>query len=456
MSRTAIFLLGAFGLVVLALLLGKPSGAVAPVHVEAPLKLTARVSHPLVPVGTTEVFVTADVRAADASTPSRGAVNLALVIDRSGSMAGFKLEHAKAAAKRLVELLTPADRLAIVQYGSDVKVMSGVLATTANKQRLSAYIDSIYDDGGTNLAAGLVEGAAQLRAAGPGFAVSRVILISDGQPTEGVTDTEALLKLARGARGQGQSLSSIGVGDDFNETLMEGLAELGGGAYAFLSDASELSNVFQRDLHAASTQVARAVTVSFYVPPGVRFNGVLGHRDVTTSGANVTVSLPDFAAGQAERVVAHFTVTAEAAGETVSLGQIALEAFDARSGAALRDNAVLAVESSGRADDIFARRDKEATVFATRALAGVNLQAAAEAARNGDRGKAEQLMRANAQMFEEAANVAGAPAVEADLRSQRALHDKLDSAADDAAFNAYSKEARSKARVDFGLMGSTY
>src|SRR4051812_39579940 len=108
--------------------------------------MSARLSHPYVGVGRSDVFVTVDLNGVDVPGASRTPVNLALVIDRSGSMAGFKLQQAKMAARQLVSQLKATDRLAVVHYGGDVKSMDGVFCTEANKERLLRFIDNIWDE----------------------------------------------------------------------------------------------------------------------------------------------------------------------------------------------------------------------------------------------------------------------------------------------------------------------
>jgi len=474
-NRTGIFLAVAGLLALVAVVAGVPRGGsmptpVGPVVVTPPpvntntsngsLSLSTRVSHPFVGLGASEVFVTADVTGVNLPQAQRAPVNLALVIDRSGSMSGFKLTQAKQAAQHLVAQLTPADRLSIVHYGSDVKAFNGLAGTPANKTVLLKYIEGIWDDGGTNIADGLTAGRDQLLAMKSDFKVNRLILISDGQPTEGITDASQLSQVVRDIRSTGISVSSIGVGSDFNEELMEAFAELGGGAYAYLQDAAQLSNIFQKDLNAATTQVARGVTLTFRVPAGTQFEQLLGYKIAARSSMGndevISVSMPDFAAGQVERVVVQLRVTGNTSGQTIDVTQTSLDYTDLLASRAVTTETALRAQVSDKAEVVLTNRDKDAMVFAARARAGVNTQNAVEALKQGDRGKAEQLMQQNAVFFEEAASSAGVGAVEGDQKEAAALFDGMKAARDDAQINEYSKDARKKARVNYGLMGSTY
>jgi Ca-activated chloride channel family protein len=472
-NRTGIFLAIAGVLALVAVVAGLPRGITqgGPVAASPPLLLPAtasngsltlstHVSHPFVGLGGSDVFVTADVTGVSMPHAQRAPVNLALVIDRSGSMSGFKLEQAKRAAKALVGQLTSVDRLSIVHYGSDVKSLNGLMATADNQQTLLKYVDTIWDEGGTNIAEGLTTGRSLLMTSMSDFKVNRLILISDGQPTEGLTDAHELAQVVRGIRSDGISVSSIGVGTDFNEELMASFAEIGGGAYASLSDASQLSSIFQKDLNAAATQVARGVTLTFKVPSGTQFEQLLGYtassRRSEAGSDLISVAMPDFAAGQVERIVMQLRVTGASEGQTLDLVDTRLEYTDLLANRAVASQTTLRAQVTSQEAMVLRNRDKEAMVYSARARAGVNTKNAVEALKQGDRPKAERLMQQNSQYFEEAASAAGIGALSHDRAEQKELLEGLQQATDQAQVNSYSKGALKKARVNYGLIGSTY
>lgn len=476
MNRTSIFLATATGLALVALVVGLPrlTGAPAtvppdPVRSSPPptptitngsLSMEARLSHPFVGLGREDVFVTVDVKGVEVPQASRGAVNLALVIDRSGSMSGFKLNQAKLAARQLVSQLTAQDRLALIHYGSDVKALEGLLATQENKARMLSAIDGIWDEGGTNIGAALAAGRDALALAKSDYRVNRLILVSDGQPTEGVTDFGRLTALVRDIRSLGISVSSLGVGDDFNEQLMTAIAEVGAGGYGYLQDAAQLSSVFQKDLNAAATQVARGVQVTFKVPPGAKLERVLGYSQVTRSfeGTSelVTVALPDFAAGQRERLVAQLSVDGVTDGQAVDVSALALSYHDVLASADVESAARLSAMTSASQETVAKSRDKEAIVFAARARAAANSEQAAQWLERGDRSGAQRLLKSNVAIFDEASSVAGAAALAEDVKGIGELMKSADSAQSESEVRMYKKTVNAKARRDYGLMGSTY
>ncbi|RJS27078.1 VWA domain-containing protein [Corallococcus sp. H22C18031201] len=474
MNRTVLFLALAGGLALTALVLGLPRAGGSPqppppaTHVAPPLPptppataslgsltLTGRLSHPYIPQGASEVFATVDLTGAQVPGATRSPVNLAVVIDRSGSMSGYKLAQAKQAARHLVGLLRDEDRLAIIHYGSDVKSLPSQAATPANRERMLQFIEGIWDDGGTNISAGLSAGRFQLASGMEHFRVNRLILMSDGQPTEGISDAAGLQQEVRDIRAAGITVSAIGVGTDFNEDLMQSFAEYGAGAYGFLEDAGKLATLFQRDLQQASTTVARNVELSFELPDGVSLGEVLGYT-AHQAGNVVRVAMPDFSAGQVERVVVRLLVQGSAVGQAVQVTGLKLAYTDLLQNKGVESAASLSAQVTDRREEVLARQDKDATVYAARARSAQNLQKAAEAMSQGRKDEAKGYLQDNQTLFTETAAVAGAAAVAEDQAQQKAALDEYESAATPSAVGAAVKNSKVRALKSFGRLGTTY
>jgi Ca-activated chloride channel family protein len=462
MTRTTVFLTAALCLALVAVLTGTRTmqpvrpGPTTPSADTGSLTLTARLSHPAIAQGSQRVYVTALVHAPQVPGQRRAPVNLALVIDRSGSMSGFKLEQAKRAARELIGQLGPEDRLSLVHYGSEVTTLPSLLATPENKATLARFVDAIEDGGGTNTSEALTAARQQLLVNRGGGAVDRLVLISDGQPTEGLTDTAALEVLARGARRDGVTVSALGVGDDFNETLMEGLASVGGGAYGFIQDASQLGPIFQRELASAGQLVARHVTLELRAPEGSRVVGLVGDAPHSVRDGVLIIDLPDFAAGQDERVVVELETQGQTPGETVAVAGLTLRSEDLLQQQPGLARAQLATRVVATTEEAQAAEDPEAILFAARAQAAHNTQAAAEALKEGRRDEAVSLLSANRGTFMAAEKIAGSAAVQGDVDALDGMLQQLPAASDSAQVNTFAKTARRKARVDFGLQSSTY
>ena len=218
---------------------------------EGALVLEGKLSGAYMQTGPSEAFAVLEVKARQPQNQHRVPVNVALVIDRSGSMRGQKLDDAKKAAREFVQRMTDVDRLALVHYGTDVTTFPSTLATAEARTQMLAFVDGIQDEGSTNISGGMEAAARELRPYVDQFRVSRVILLSDGQPTAGLVREEELTGLARQLRSTGIAVSALGVGEDFNENLMQGVADQGGGFSGFLN-SSQLAEVFTRELEQAT------------------------------------------------------------------------------------------------------------------------------------------------------------------------------------------------------------
>jgi Ca-activated chloride channel family protein len=417
--------------------------------------MEGRLSHPYVLPGQSDVFVTVDLTGAEVAGAQRTPVNLAVVIDRSGSMSGQKLMQAKQAARHLVQQLQVNDRLAIVHYGSDVKVLPGMPAQPQNREQMLAFIDNIWDEGGTNISAGLEAARNELLPTAGGFKVNRVILISDGQPTEGRTDDHELTSLVQQIRAGGVTVSSIGVGTDFNEDLMQAFAEYGSGSYGYLRDTTQLATLFQKDLRQASTTIARGVELSFELPDGMELAEVLGYR-FTQAGRTVRVPLSDFSAGQVERVVARVTVSASNAGTSLPVAGLKLAYNDVLADKQVQSAAELSATVTARAEEVTSHQDREATVQAVRAQSAQNHYKAAQLLQQGRKDEALRQLQQNEALYDQAAQSVGPAALAADRAEQKRAEQEVSGAADADEVNHQVKSLKVRALRGSGRGSSVY
>ncbi len=478
MNRTTAFLSAASVLLVTALVVGLPRGAPAPtppapapapapapvpvppapVPTQTPgsLSLTGRLSHPFIAPGTSDVFATLDIEAVKVPGATRAPVNLAVVIDRSGSMAGAKIAAARAAALKLVDLLDEHDRLAIIHYGTDVQVVSGRFVTEANKDFLRRAITGIWDQGGTNTSEALQAGRVQLEVARSDFRVNRLILLSDGQPTVGITSAQGLSNIVSSIRRAGITVTSLGVGSDFNEDLMQRLADVGGGSYGFISGNTPATTtaLFERDLKQAGTMVAREVSLTVTLPEGVRFVEAYGRpvAGVDGSGRHVTLTLPDFSAEQTEKVVLHLTASPTARVGTLDMGAYQLAYQDLLGAHPAQARVALAAVLTDDTTVAQARRDKTALVVATKAQAAANYKAAADFMDKGDFRQAQVALQKNDGLFDDAEQIGGHAAV-ADERASNASMFGLSTAMPSAAPAARSEAVKEMKRQSLKSAG---
>ena len=191
-------------------------------------------------------------RRKDSRRPSeRTPLNISLVIDASGSMGGGKLEAAKEAALGLAERLTKRDRLTVVSFASDVQVhLDAVPVTASNAVRIRREISGLTTRGMTFLSGGWFAGvgcAARVAEKDPRMS-PRVILLSDGHANEGIVDPDELCEHAKELRLRGVLTSALGIGDGYDEQLLHGIAENGGGRLHDAELTTEISSVLLGEL----------------------------------------------------------------------------------------------------------------------------------------------------------------------------------------------------------------
>ncbi len=199
----------------------------------------------------------------------RPAANLVFVIDVSGSMGTQgRLTLVKQSLQLLVDQLRARDRVGIVAYGSGAKE---ILAPTSGSERdtILAAIDKLRTEGSTNVEAGLKMGYALAERQAMGAGINRVVLCSDGVANTGSTTAQAILDRVAEHAGRGITITTIGVGmGDYNDTLMEQLADKGNGNYAYVDDRAEARRVFVDHLTGTLAVIAKDVKLQLEFDPG--------------------------------------------------------------------------------------------------------------------------------------------------------------------------------------------
>jgi Ca-activated chloride channel family protein len=282
--------------------------------------------------------------------------DLLVVLDRSGSMDGDKLVHARAAIRELVSQLEPLDRFALVTYsdGAELRIPLATAIPEA-RQRWLSTVSEINADGGTNMSAGLdlaLATVAHLRAAGR---APRVILISDGLANQGDASHEGLVGRAQRATRAELPLTTVGVGADFNEALMTALADAGGGNYYYVERSTELAPVFAREFGAARATVASAVAVEITPADGVRVLDAAGYP-LEESGGRIVLRPGTLFGGQERRVWVTLSVPHDRPADH-ALGRFALSYKEGDTARTLTFGETPKVACVASADDFFAAVD---------------------------------------------------------------------------------------------------
>lgn len=364
------------------------------------LSMTTHLTQDKLAYGAGQVGLVVGIDALELSGP-RPPLNAALVLDRSGSMSGEKILYAKAAAKTFVRAMRQGDRIAIVTYSNATELaLPSVPIDEGSQQAALDAIDRIEVAGMTNLSGGLLMGRDQvLQAAGDGR-VNRVVLISDGVANVGITDAHGLSRLAEDMRERGVTLSSMGVGLDFNEDVMMRLADRGGGNYYYVRDAHRLASVFRGELQSLSGIVAQRPELRVRLLPGVRVRNVPGYSFEQT-GDVVRVRLSDISGGSKRKVVLGLDVDARDVG-TRELAQVSL-GFATSAGKRAQMDTRVAAEVTR--DVAVARRSVNVAAYreATRAQAADTMKQAVELYEQGRAGEATRHIAAQQRQIQRAA-----------------------------------------------------
>jgi len=238
--------------------------------VDGPVALQVRLGRAeLDQSGPQKVLVRVDYAATAKAPVERPRLSIALVIDRSGSMAeGRKLQYALAAARWVVDNLAEGDMLSVIAFGDQATVLS-VAGRVVNKPFLLHRIDEISPAGSTNLSAGLLEGIAQISGSVANAQIRQVLLLTDGLANRGETNPASLRRIAERARAQGIGVSTMGVGADFNEAVLTDIAVAGGGRYTYVKTAEQIPSAFKEELYGLLHPVAQNMTVELSLSSGV-------------------------------------------------------------------------------------------------------------------------------------------------------------------------------------------
>ena len=207
------------------------------------VQLSCTLNKPHLPVLRTQQLVYAyiEIKATESMVDVKAPLNISLVLDKSGSMEGAKIVSLRQAAKNAIDLLDPDDHVSIVAFSDKVYTIApGTLAT--DKANLQRQIDRIRDGGGTAMSGGMRRGLSELDKNLSPDRLSRMLLLTDGQ-TFGDEDQCQELGAAMGDKGI--VIQALGLGEDWNEDLLDQVAEASGGTADYIETADEINAFFQ-------------------------------------------------------------------------------------------------------------------------------------------------------------------------------------------------------------------
>jgi Ca-activated chloride channel family protein len=283
------------------------------------ISLTCRLNKSHLPVMNTQqlVYVLVEAMPGAAMAQVQMPLNLSLVLDKSGSMQGKKIQNLREAAKLVVDRLGPQDTISIVAF-SDKKYLIAENQPVADKEDLKKKIDRIRDGGGTAISGGMGQGLAELDKAMSPDKISRMLLLTDGQ-TFG--DERQCKRLGQQAGDKGIVVNALGLGDDWNEELLDDIAEASGGVADFIDSPDKIVAFFDKAVQSMQDTVVQNAQMVLRLANGVTPRQVwqvlpmisnLGYRPL--SDRDVQVALGELEKGQPRSLLVELLVGPRPAG----------------------------------------------------------------------------------------------------------------------------------------------
>ena len=233
---------------------------------------------------------------------------LQVVLDRSGSMSGDRLDAAKDALESLIARLDPTDNFGLVTFDDEVAVPIPA-SPLADKRAARDAIRSVWPGGMTNLSGGYLRGIQEARRVA-GERGSTLLLLSDGHANTGVTDHAGLAQIAATAHHHGGTTSTIGIGLDYDEQLMAAIARGGSGNTHFAEHADEAGAVLTEEVDDLLEQVIQAASVTIRPDSHATAIHLVNDLPATAVRDGVMVELGDFYAGEERRLMLAIDVPA--------------------------------------------------------------------------------------------------------------------------------------------------
>ncbi|MDB4934720.1 MAG: hypothetical protein JWP87_1692 [Labilithrix sp.] len=285
------------------------------------LALDARLGHASIAKNSRgETFLFAQVAASDDKSTGGSAIaaapmNLALVIDRSGSMKGDRIANAMNAAVGAIERLRDGDSVTVVAFDSSAQVVvPPTRVSSSSRASMEAAVRNIRLGGDTCISCGMLEGMQQLAQTSlSGDRVNRMILLSDGATNSGIKDVPGLRAMANRMTSKGVTISTIGVDVDFDEKVMAALAAEGNGRHYFVANSSGLPAVFSQEFDDILASVAKEAELAIELAPGVEVAEVFD-RSFRREGSKIIVPFGTFSAKQEKTVLIKLRVPADREG----------------------------------------------------------------------------------------------------------------------------------------------
>lgn len=382
-------------LLTLALLSSLAACAGAQRHGRTPdaLSLDGATGNRFVPAGARSTLVARLHLGTAAIDPSNHPpINLGLVIDTSGSMEGRPIDDARAASLALLDAMRDGDRLAVVTFDSRAEVIVPSVELDADaRAEARRRIGAMRARGTTDMAGGLRLGIEQVASHLNAEGINRVVLLGDGVPNADAAGIEAM---AASAGAHHIAVTSLGLGLEYNETLMGAIAQRSGGHFHYVENSADVATAFRTEVLRMERVVARNAVVTLNPGPDVQVEAVLGH-DAARTDRGIVVNLGEITEGASRDLVVRMSVPAHRAGSPVELVDAHLAWNDPAAPSERHERDVfLGAHASGDAAEVEAGRNAEVEAVTAQVQLAVGTVAAIREARSGNVAQAQEQLDA--------------------------------------------------------------
>ncbi|MFZ2959773.1 MAG: VWA domain-containing protein [Candidatus Ozemobacteraceae bacterium] len=323
----------------------------------------------------------------------RPPLNIGIVLDCSGSMVGKKIEDAKAAALFAISQLGPNDSFSLVTFDTVARVVIPSGKPDVFTEGTRSMIRAIQPNNCTNLFDGLLLGASEVKKQWGTGRVNRLILLSDGMANVGPSSTSDIASLGQSLARAGISVTTLGIGRDYNQELLTRLALMSEGNHAFIRETEELTGIFVREfgdlLQVAATDISITVTCQGMKP--VRALG----REGVISGQSITLSLNQVYGNQEKYLLLEVEIPASASQENPPSADISFSGFDPISGKTVVLAGKVGVGFSNDSQELAKGRDEETEATAFSHQTDLEYRKAMDEIAKGEIDKARQTIAMN-------------------------------------------------------------
>lgn len=354
------------------------------------LELAASMGNRFVPAGTdSEIVARMRIDAHPVTGAQRPPINLALVLDTSGSMEGQPIADARRATETLLDSLQPGDRLSVVVFHSETELLlPSTVIDRGSLDELRARIRTMEARGTTDLAGGLQAGLEEVTRYYDARGINRLVLLSDGVPNDGTM----VRPLATAAGERHIGITALGLGLDYDEVLLADVATASGGRFHYVADSSTVAEVFTDEVLRMSRTVARNVFVELRPGPGVTIQSIVGPTFTESSG-RIYLNVGDLGEGDSRDVLVRMNVAGRRDGAAVELMDAVMTFDDAAFDAGHFERRIyLSARASADEAEVAGGRDPSVERDAARMTAAAVTVEAIRLARGGEVERAREIL----------------------------------------------------------------